>query len=220
MKTHRLKQCLALLLSLVLLALCAGGALAAGPSAKTSVSGYTLQKTETSSGGVTLTYQGTGGQVSVYYTTEAKAAQQLGVRQFSGEVLLYDCYGADFDSNSIGTVYYTMGACTVEVRSVGGRMDKNAMRAFLEGIQASPMPVAVGVCPKCGGDLYSHGAQIGAWKEGSSSVCSHGGTVKYKDTQNERSVRVTLVCAACGHKVEDAYTQSALYCSYGNRWMQ
>lgn len=218
MKTLRGKRFLALLLSMVLLALCAGSALAAAPAAKASVGGYTLQKTEEASGEVTLLYQGAGGPISVCYSTTAEPAQRLGVRQLSTETLLYACYSDDFDADSIGTIYYTADGCTVTVRGENGRIDKDTLLTFLEAIQAGPIPVATGVCAKCGGEVYSHGAEIGSWKETGSSVCAHGGTVKYKDVQNERSVRVISVCASCGNRTEADYTQSALYCGYINRW--
>lgn len=219
MKTLHGKRFLALLLSMVLLALCAGSALAAGPAAKSSVGGYALQKTEDSPDGVTLLYKGTGGQISVYYTTEGVAAQRMEIpRQFASDVLLYACYSDAVNSDTIGTVYYTVGSCTVTVRSESGWVDKSEMLSFLQALQASPMPVATGVCAKCGGDVYSYGAKVGSWEETSSGACSHGGTLKYKDTQNQRSVQVTTVCASCGNRTEETLTQSAAYCGYSNRW--
>lgn len=218
MKISTNKRVFALLLSFVLLALCAGGALAAAPSAKASAGGYTLQKKEDSAGGVTLTYGGAGGQLTAHYTTGGMAAQRLGTRQFSTETLIYACYSDDFDSDSIGTVYYTVDGCTVTVRAAGGRVAKDEMLAFLEALQVGPVPVATCVCAKCGGEVYCHGAQVGAWQAGSDSVCSHGGTVKYKDTQNQRSVTVTSVCASCGDKTTQSYTQDAVYCNFTDHW--
>lgn len=224
MTFHRNRKWLAVLLAAMLLLACSVSAFAAAPSAKTSVGGYTLQKTEEAASTVTLRYKNSAGdQMAVTYTTAAKAAQQLGVRQLSNEPLLYACYSDDFDTNNLGTIYYTVGACTVTVRSLSSsgsalRLEKDKMLAFLEQLQTGPVPVATAICAQCGGDVYCQGAQVGAWKADSSSLCSHGGTVKYKDTQNQRSVTVTSVCDACGAKTEDSFTQSAVYCNFSGRW--
>lgn len=219
MKISMKKRLSALLLSFALLALCAVGALAAAPSAKTSVGGYTLQKTVSSAGSAVLTYSGSGGQMTVTYTANGQAPQRMAncSQQFATDTVLYTCYSDDFDSSSIASVYYQVGSCTVAVKSAGS-VDKSTMLAFVEALQASPVPVATGTCAKCGGDVYCHGAQLGSWQAGSSSVCSHGGTVKYKDTQNERSVTITSVCGSCGDRTTDYYTQSALNCSFTGRW--
>lgn len=222
MKISIRKRLSALLLSFALLALCAGSALAAAPSAKTSVGGYTLQKTSTAAGSATLTYSGAGGQMTVTYTAGGQAPQRMAncSQQFATDTVLYTCYSDDFDASSIASVYYQVGSCTVAVKSAGS-VDKSTMLAFVEALQASPVPVATGTCAKCGGDVYSHGAQLGGWQTGSSSVCSHGGTMKYKDTQKERSVTITSVCGSCGDQTTDHYTQSALDCDFtGQRYVQ
>lgn len=226
MKNHLYKRIPALLAVAAVLLMGAMGAFAAGavPKPASSVGGYSLQATEGGASTILASYENTAGnQFSVTYSTATKPAQQMGVRQFSTETLLFDCYSDDFDLNSIGIVYYTVGACTVTVQCLdaGGaqvKLAKSTVLPFLEQLQSSAVPVMTATCEKCGGAVYTQGASVGGWKETSSSACSHGGTYKYKDVQNQRNVTITAVCASCGNKTEDAYTQTALYCSYSNSW--
>jgi hypothetical protein len=222
------KKCLTLLVSLGLVAVCAVSALAVSAvpvKSSSSLGGYTLQKTEESSADtVSLRYKNAAnGQILVTYTTKGSAAQRLGLRQYSTEPLLYACYSDDFDTANIGVVYFTIGNCTVTVRSMSSagtavRLTKSDMLDFITQVQSSPVPVAVGVCAKCGGDLYNNGATVSAWKKVSTSACSHGGGLKYSDTKKERTVTTKTVCADCGNTTTDTQTQTGTYCSYAERW--
>jgi hypothetical protein len=222
------KKQAALLVGIGLGVLCALNAAAAGAkpaqtAATKALGSYVLQRTEDTADAATLHYKSAAGlQMTVTYERGGKASSR-GLRQYLAQPMLYACYSDQFTSEKISTVYYTVGSCTVTVCSLDEKgnvaaLNKDDMLAFLNQLQQSAMPVAVGTCEKCGGELYSQGASVSDWKKLSGGPCGHGGGLKNTDTKQERTIKLHTVCADCARTQEQTTTQTGTYCSYSGSW--
>jgi hypothetical protein len=221
------KKQAALLIAVGLAAFCTLNAAAAGakatPAAVQTLGSFVLQRTEDTATAVTLRYKSADGkQISVTYTRGDKASSK-GLRQYTAQPLLYACYSDNFTSEKISTVYYTVGGCLVAVNGLdengnSAALGKDEMLTFLTQLQQTAMPVAVGTCAKCSGDTYCQSVSVGEWKKLSSSLCGHGGGLKYTDTKQQRTVKVHRVCADCGNVEEESIAQTGTYCSYSGQW--
>lgn len=222
MKCSFRNRCLALLAAAALLLAFPASALAvapAGSEAPQAIGSYTLQAADQTPQSVTLRYEdAAGGQMLVTYAQAAADALPQGVRQDSGEPLLYPCYSGAGVGAQLACVSYTVGSCRVEAVSRPAPVDKAVMLAFLEQLQRSPVPFPTAACAVCGGAVYQQAADVGAWEEVSYTRCGHGGIFRYNDVLCRRTVCIRAVCAACGRETSGTEIQEAYYCAYGRRW--